>query len=155
MDEPKKDEEKFLPNPLDTPEILTAQLEKPLLSTEEFIKTTPSHELKNMFGAIPDKAPEPKIAPPAPVPTPPAPPVIKVVPAVAPKIFEPAVKISPKKETLAPAPTTPTPEKAKISLGKIFLGLFLILIALLIGLYVWGGILKERGVSPTTETSSQ
>lgn len=157
MDETKVGE-KFLPNPLDTPEILNAQLEKPLLSTEEFIKTTPHHELKNMFGSIPYQVPEPKSPPLPPMPPTPAPPEIKVTPIVEPpKIFEPLVETPAPKEATTPTPKTESLEKAKpkLSIGKIFLGLFLILLVLLIGLYIWGGILKDRGVSVTTETSPQ
>ncbi|KKU66923.1 MAG: hypothetical protein UX89_C0018G0021 [Parcubacteria group bacterium GW2011_GWA2_47_16] len=154
MDETKVGE-KFLPNPLDTPEILTAQLEKPLLSTEDFIKTTPHHELKNMFGAVPDKAPEPKSPTPPPPPAP-KPPVPKITPATeTPKIFVPAVKASTKRETPTPPTTSQATVKPKRSLGKFILGLLVMILILLVGLYIWGGILKDRGVSPTIETLSQ
>lgn len=154
MDETKVGE-KFLPNPLDTPEILDAPPLRPLLSTEEFLKTTPHHELKNMFGAIPDKAPEPKIVPPQPQSLTPAVPTIKVTPiAEPPKTFKPPIKPAAQKEVSVPSPTVENPAKIKpkFSLGKVFLGLFLLLLVLLIGLYVWGGILKERGIPPTTRT---
>ena len=156
MDETKVGE-KFLPNPLDTPEILSAQLEKPLLSTEEFIKTTPHHELKNMFGALPDKAPEPK-SPLPPAPPAPKPPEPKVTPIVeTPKNFYSAGETAPKREVFTQPPITESPakEKPKWSLGKFLLGLLVVILILLVGLYIWGGILKDRGVSTATETLSQ
>ncbi|GEM_PF-2664672 len=140
MDE-TKDDKKLLRSSLDTPEILSAQLEQPLLTTEEFIKTTPPHELKNVFGMGPGEISQPKVSPPS------SPEQVSKIKAIQfselPKIFEPAATVSPQKE------------KSKHSVGTFFLGLFLIVVILLIGLYIWGGILKERGVSTATETLSQ
>ena|SRR3989344_1472676 len=156
MDETKVSE-KFLPNPLDTPEILTAQLEQPLLATDEFIKTTPAHELKNLFGAIPDKAPEPKSPPPPPPPIP-KPPTPKITQTIeTPKNFQPAVKTPIIKETPVQSPLTVVQEKVKPkrSLRKFLLGLFFVILILLVGLYIWGGVLKERGISPSPETLTQ
>lgn len=122
--------EKLLKSPLDTPEISSTQMEKPLLTTEEFIKTTPAHELKNLFGAIPDRDAKPKNFQPT------ATPVIKATPSVQ-------------------TPKIEKTQKEKMAVGKFFLGLFLILLVLLIGLYVWGGILKEKDTLSTTEALPQ
>lgn len=158
MDEPKKEEEKLLFNPLDTPEILSAQLEKPLHGTEQSIKTTPRHELKNIFGATPDKTPEPKIVPPISTSSAAIEPAIKVQPAAkTTKNFDLATPTQHEKETATSRVATKNPEtvKPKRSIGTFLFGVFFVLLILLIGLYIWGGIIKERGVSPVFQTLPQ
>ena len=180
MDE-TKDDKKLLRSPLDTPAILSAQLEQQLLTTEDFIKTTPTHEMKNLFGTTNKEIPKPTGFEPLTAPKPAGaisnlekfrdelvrlsknkkePEQIKItvpsVPTAAPapeieipeppKTFSAVIPTFSKKEPDYTTPSVVTTPKVKagMTMAKFFTGLLFVILTLLIGLYIWGGILEKR-----------
>lgn len=146
-----RDEEKLLTSPLDTPEISSAAVEKPLLTTKEFLATTPQHELAHIFGTAPENVF--KNTPLGGMPSA----AQDAIAAELKKFSEPlplAEKETVKPETPATAGAVPATPKAprKHRILRFFGITVLILFVLLVGFYIWGGILKERGF---TDTSSQ
>lgn len=142
MDENKNDE-KLLSGP--KPEKFLPPAENfPLLNAEEFLKRTPPHELKNIFGRTGN---EEILKPPAPI----APPVFQnEKPAPEPGNVEEELSYLTEKddaETEMPAaePKPKVKPKRKIgwrSVARFLLGLLLFIIIIVTLLYVWGGTLK-------------
>ena len=131
-------DEKLLKSPLDTPELTSAETAEPTLTVKDFVKTTPDHELKNLFGLSPKETLKP----------------LKV--GEEKNTFTPLSYYLPKKESQVKTnpwsePTT-EPKTGKKTL-RFPAWLSLVFIIIFIGLYIWGGILKGRGYSvPASNT---
>lgn len=138
MDKTSNDE-KFLINPLDTPELPPSDETTPLLTAEEFIKITPSHELKNVFGQSSEEIP-------APTWTPLSPPIAKSEETSREfkNLQQTFLNVS-KKETAKPK-LFPLPIPKTVPAKKIFrivVALFLIIFIFIVALYIWGALLQK------------
>lgn len=118
-------------------ELLPSGETTPLLTAEQFIKTTPLHELKNVFGHTSEEIPASTLIPP-----------------LTPKSEETSQEFKnlqkdflsvSKKETAKPAPA-PLPVQ-KVGFWKrvfrIFAAVFLVLLIIMLALYIWGGLLQK------------
>ncbi|MCR4311310.1 MAG: hypothetical protein NUV54_01945 [Candidatus Taylorbacteria bacterium] len=131
-------EEKLLSNPLDTPELTSGQPEK-MIQPDELIKTSADHELKNLFGMTPEEPLRPFVkeelyhTQPSPI----APIQPETVPAVT------------SKESATPtiAKENKPDTSKKVSTVRFLVGLLLVAVIILTALYIWGGVLQERGVT--------
>lgn len=131
-------DEKFLINPLDTPELPPSGETTPLLTTKEFIKTTPSHELKNVFGQSLEEIIAPTWAPP--------PPIAKSEETAREfKNLQKNFLNVFKKETAKSNPSPlPTPKAGLVKkIFRIVITLFLIVFILMVALYIWGALLQK------------
>ena len=111
---------------------------EPHLSPAEFIKATPPHELKKIFGIPPMENLRPV------APTPAA--VSRPVSTPPPKPFDPFPPLIPKKEVQKfemPAAFAPSAKPEK-RFWKIVAVISILIIAVFIGLYIWGGILNQQ-----------
>ena len=102
---------------------------RPLLSTREFLKTTPHHELKNVFGISKENRPVELSALPGQKSTPP---------------FLPPVFKNTSKETSESTDSSVRnkPGPMHRSYSKIATTFLLIFIITIIALYIWGGVVK-------------
>ncbi|MSR79035.1 MAG: hypothetical protein EXS59_02725 [Candidatus Taylorbacteria bacterium] len=136
--------EKLLSNPLATPELTPGISSVPLVGPDVLVKTTPVHELKNLFGMSPEDHLVPLPGQPIPKPEP-----IKKNPedVTFPFIPKPEAKII----NVVVVPT----EKQSGNFFKFILGILITLITIGIALYIWGGILQTRDAAQDSDTSSQ
>jgi hypothetical protein len=124
------------------PETLTHDLlppgeTSPHLSASEFIKTTPSHELNNIFGIPHKETTAPKI-PVRPFPE------NREAPQRSLKNLQENFSDISKKETMKQSRALPGEEVGIIKkIFKILLALVLILFILFIALYIWGALLQK------------
>ena len=135
--------EKLLSNPLATPELTPGISNVPLVGPDVLVKTTPVHELKNLFGMSPEEHLVPLPGQPIPKPEP-----IKKNPedVTFPFISKPEIKI--KEETVTPV------EKHPRFFFKFVLGLSITLVVIGVALYIWGGVLQSRDTAQKSEASS-
>ena len=132
------EEEKLLTSPLDIPEIVSVKMDRPLLTTKEFLATTPPHELANIFGATEE--------------------TMKQRAASAPAISDEEAALSTTKNFSVNPDYTPLkvhmkpetryiimpPLKQKHQVISFLTSLILLSFITLIGLYIWGGILANE-----------
>jgi len=107
--------EKLLPNPFNE-ELLPSGETAPRLSAKEFIKTTPTHELNDIFGILPEK------------------------------FFAPSISTSPTTKPVTESNSSLTPGQKPKLLKKFARGLailILIIFILVVALYIWGYFLKN------------
>ncbi len=110
--------------------LLTPGEPRPLLSTHEFLKTTPDHELKNVFGIAGGNQPLQT----------PVTPIQKSVPPFLPPVFK---NISGEAFASSPAHAAQNKTKPKRIVLKIFTTFFLFLLTGIMILYIWGGVVKN------------
>ena len=124
------------PEPL-THELLSAGETTPRLDATEFIKTTPSHELNNIFGVPHKDISSPKI------PIRPFPENRETTQKSLKNLQQNFSDVS-KKETMKQARALPGEEVGIIKkIFKILVALVLILFILFIALYIWGAFLQK------------
>lgn len=137
MDETETDE-KLLSGP-EPEKLLPAAENFPLLNAEEFLKRTPPRELKNIFGLTESRDVSKQEA-------------LSVLPVVqtetatpTPKTFQKffprlAEKESPK--SALPITVMPKEKKSRRWVVRFAGSFFLLAIIVIVGLYIWGGVIK-------------
>ncbi len=135
--------EKLLSNPLATPELTPGISNVPLVGPDVLVKTTPVHELKNLFGMSPEEHLVPLPGQPIPKPEP-----IKKNPD------DVTFPFIPKQETKVKEEIIPQEAKHPKTFFKFILGISITLIAVGVALYIWGGVLQSRDTAQKIETSS-
>jgi len=134
--------EKLIANPTE-PELLDSGETKPLLSGKEFIAKTSVADLKNVFGLTDKELPLQKISPTPPPPNAQGPLSEKF------SRFESLLPELRKKPT--PPVQNATPQKKEVvgtgkNIPRFLITVFLIIIVIIIGLYIWGGIIKSASL---------
>jgi hypothetical protein len=144
MEDENLNEEKLLANP-ETPEMLASGETHPYLSGKEFISKTSVEELKNVFGITDRELPNPKTLAETKLAVPANPKEQPEKFSFLPKL----IKKTPPPEQAVPNTVKPEENSGTAKkISRLATALLLIIILIIIGLYIWGGILKGSFANP-------